>query len=346
MISVTQKDRFTGCLLGGAVGDALGAPVEFMTAAEIHRRFGPDGISDYAPAYGRTGAITDDTQMALFTAEGLVLHRARNVEGPMAASVYHAYLRWLSTQEVVGKGSLLRQHGSCSIVDGMLIGFPALHARRAPGNACLSSLSSGKMGTPADPVNNSKGCGTVMRIAPVGLFLGNETAVFDTACEVAAITHGHPTGYLAAGCLALIIHRLRLGDDLGEAIRKGEIALEGRPHSGECRAAVEAALTAWKEAPVSFETVERLGGGWVAEEALAIGLYCALAAGDDFEKGVRLAVNHGGDSDSTGAVAGNLLGALLGREAIPERYLALLELKEVIQEVAEDLLEGAEPAAT
>jgi ADP-ribosylglycohydrolase len=109
---------------------------------------------------------------------------------------------------------------------------------------------------------------------------------------------------------------------------------------------VETAVTAWKEAPVSSETVERLGGGWVAEEALAIGLYCALVAGGDFGKGVRLAVNHGGDSDSTGAVTGNLMGTLLGRGAIPERYLAGLELKEVIEEVAEDLFAGAEPAAT
>ena len=66
------RDRVRGCLLGGAVGDALGAPVEFMERSEIVARFGEQGIRDYAPAYGRLGAITDDTQMSLFTAEGML----------------------------------------------------------------------------------------------------------------------------------------------------------------------------------------------------------------------------------------------------------------------------------
>jgi ADP-ribosyl-[dinitrogen reductase] hydrolase len=343
---IKTGDRFTGCLLGGAVGDALGAPVEFKTAAEIHRRFGPEGLSDYEPAYGRKGAITDDTQMTLFTAEGLILHRARKGDGPIVESVYHAYLRWLSTQKEIGEGALLKQHGSCGMADGILTGFPALHSRRAPGNACLSSLSSGRMGTIQRPINNSKGCGGVMRIAPAGLFLGENAAVFDAACEIAAITHGHPTGYLAAGCQALIIHRLRVGASLQDAVESALAVLETRPRHEETSAAVRAAIRAWKSEPASFDTVENLGAGWIAEEALAIGVYCALAAGEDFEKGVRLAVNHGGDSDSAGAVAGNILGALLGRGAIPQRYLESLELAEVIEEIGVDLFERADPAVT
>lgn len=344
--TMRNKDRFDGCLLGGAVGDALGAPVEFMTTAAIHRRFGPAGVSDYEPAYGRKGAITDDTQMTLFTAEGLILHRARKSDGPVVESVYPAYLRWLSTQKEIGQGALLKQHGSCSMVDGILTGFSALHSRRAPGNACLSSLSSGRMGTLQAPINNSKGCGGVMRIAPVGLFLEDDAAVFDAGCEIAAITHGHPTGYLAAGCLSLIIRRLKLGEPLPDAVQSALALLEARPHHEETSTAVRAALTAWNTQPPSVGTVERLGAGWIAEEALAIGLYCALAAGDDFEKGVCLAVNHGGDSDSTGSIAGNILGTLLGREAIPRRYLENLELAEVIEEIAMDLFQKADPAVT
>lgn len=64
------RDRYQGCLLGGAVGDALGAPLEFMRRSEILQAFGPKGITDLVPAYGKLGAITDDTQMTLFTAEG------------------------------------------------------------------------------------------------------------------------------------------------------------------------------------------------------------------------------------------------------------------------------------
>jgi ADP-ribosylglycohydrolase len=88
--------------------------------------------------------------------------------------------------------------------------------------------------------------------------------------------------------------------------------------------------------------IARLGEGWVGEEALAIGIYCALVAGTDFAYGVRLAVNHDGDSDSTGAIAGNILGALLGSQSIPAEWLARLELRAVIETVGRDLLTGFE----
>ena len=80
-----------------------------------------------------------------------------------------------------------------------------------------------------------------------------------------------------------------------------------------------------------------LGGGWTGEEALAISVYCSLVYPDNFEKAVILAVNHGGDSDSTGAITGNILGLYLGEEAIPAGWLEKLELKEVIRKMAEDL---------
>jgi ADP-ribosylglycohydrolase len=92
----------------------------------------------------------------------------------------------------------------------------------------------------------------------------------------------------------------------------------------------------------SPEVIERMGGGWVGEEALAISLYCALVSQDDFARGVLLAVNHSGDSDSTGAITGNLLGLTLGVDAIPEKWLAELELREEIEAVAGDLFKRFE----
>jgi ADP-ribosylglycohydrolase len=82
--------------------------------------------------------------------------------------------------------------------------------------------------------------------------------------------------------------------------------------------------------------VESLGAGWVATEALAIALYCTLAT-RSFEEAVILAVNHSGDSDSTGALAGSLAGTLYGEEAVPERWTADLELHGQIAAVADDL---------
>ena len=93
---ITMRDRYRGCLLGGAVGDALGAGIEFASLAEIRREHGPAGVTGYVPCYGRSGTITDDTQMTLFTAEGLL--RARRHGGDVPAALWQAYQRWLVTQ--------------------------------------------------------------------------------------------------------------------------------------------------------------------------------------------------------------------------------------------------------
>jgi len=329
---LTGRDRVAGCLLGGAVGDALGAPVEFLCLSEIRARFGPEGIRGYAPAYGRLGAITDDTQMTLFTAEGLIRarqrHRERGICKP-AMVIWHAYLRWLGTQGIQRfDPELPAQH------DGWLYERPEPHSRRAPGNTCLSALESGEFGTVERPLNTSKGCGGVMRLAPVGLIADE---LFKVGCETAAITHGYPTGYLAAGFLAHLIAALVRGRDLDGAIAAAREELRKWHDHEDCLAAVDGAVHHASRACPTAEEVEELGAGWVAEEALAISLFCALRA-DDFAYGLRLAVNHSGDSDSTGAITGSILGCLWGRSSIPDAMLADLELRDVIEELSSDLL--------
>jgi len=202
--------HFKGCLLGGAVGDVLGAPIELISLAQIRSTYGDQGLTGYAPAYGRKGAITDDTQMLLFTSEGLILSRVRHEyqDGEVAPVLYHAYLRWLYTQNIHCQGQLIKDYGTCSIVDGILTGHKELFSQRAPGNSCLSALQSGKMGTIENPINNSKGCGGVMRIAPVGFACQDAEKAFQMGCECAAITHGHATGYLASGFFAALISRI------------------------------------------------------------------------------------------------------------------------------------------
>ncbi len=334
------RDRYRGCLLGGAVGDALGAPVEFLGRDEILRRFGPGGVRDYAPAYGRLGAITDDTQMALFCAEGLLRAHVRcqlRGIGPVFASVTaHAYLRWLYTQG--NKHKLLTEPES-----GWLIRQRDLFSRRAPGNTCLAALRAmPSFGEPA--ANDSKGCGGVMRVAPVGLLYGRysddgeafDAEVFRTGVEDAALTHGHPSGQLPSGVLALVIALLARGHDLPSAVERTRAELRRHDGHRETLEAVDRAVELASARPGDPGALSSLGGGWVAEEALAIGLYCALGA-RDLESAVVLAVNHSGDSDSTGAITGNLLGARWGVPAIPARWLGPLELQPVIEAVADDL---------
>jgi len=331
--------HFGGCLLGGAVGDALGAPVEFLNIHEIRAKYGPAGIADYDLAYGRRGAITDDTQMTLFTAEGVLRADVRwhhkGICHP-ASVIHHAYIRWLHTQ-----GERSRSQFSQEKMDGWLIGVESLNARRAPGNTCLSALRGANMGTVDQPLNDSKGCGGVMRVAPIGLAARDEGAAFALGCEAAAITHGHPSGYYSAGCFASVIQNLTEGRTLPDAIERTLRIVGDSKNTGheECSAAIREAIALWHDADMapSPEAIGRMGGGWVGEEALAIALYCALSAQDDFARGVLLAVNHSGDCDSTGAITGNLLGLMLGIDAIPARWLDGLELREEIEALAYDL---------
>jgi len=339
-------DRVAGCLLGGAAGDALGAPLEFMSRAAIVRRFGAQGIRDHAHAYGRLGAITDDTQMTLFTAEGLL--RAASRERPPAhascvAEVALAYQRWLLTQE----GNPRAHRGASG-----LLGVPELHSRRAPGTTCLSALAAARGDRLRDTVgkappvqqrasNDSKGCGGVMRVAPAGLLLARTLddaealprEAFALGADLAALTHGHPSGYLTGGVLAALVALLVRGVSLGNALDRAMAALaEHRGHE-ETLSALESARTLAAAGPANHAVLARLGEGWVAEEALAISVYCALCA-PDFEQALVVAVNHSGDSDSTGAITGNLLGAAAGTAQIPERWLEPLELAALTREIA------------
>lgn len=337
------RDRYRGCLLAGAAGDALGAPVEFMSLSQILKTFGEPGIRDYAVTYGRIGAITDDTQMTLYTAEGMLRAYTRMMDrgiGPSFRSVTaRAYLRWLYTQ---GIRSPLPDP---TAIDGWLSMQRPLFDRRAPGNTCLSALRA--MTSIDDKAgNDSKGCGGVMRAAPAGMLMAHWledverhariAEIFSIGCDIAAITHGHPSGYLTAGVLAVLIALLLKGDSLDVALDEALAELRRHPRHEETLRAIDDARMLTRTRPGERAALTTLGEGWVAEEALAMSVYCALSA-SDIESGILLAVNHGDDSDSTGSITGNLLGAMHGEAGIPRRWLEQLELREVIGAVADDL---------
>ncbi len=336
------KRRYRGCLLGGAIGDALGAPVEFMSLTEIRETFGRAGITEFTTAFNRKGAITDDTQMTLFTAEGLlrayVAGAARGELAAVAPFVANAYARWLATQDMTpGVADFDR--------DGWLFAVRELFEQRVPGASCLAALEQmTRLGERTQ--NDSKGCGGVMRSAPVGLWcarlddgLSSERIArraLELGSDLAGLTHGHPTGRLSAGAFAAIVALLVQEVTLPAAVASVKALLMRHPGHAETLHAIERAEAVAATGIPRAEALVELGEGWTAEEALAIALASALAA-PDFETGVRLAVNHDGDSDSTAAIAGNLLGALHGVEGIPKRWLLGLELRRVVLETADDL---------
>lgn len=305
-----------------------------MHFVEITRQYGKRGIEGLV--CGKTGfaEITDDTQMTLFTAEGLLRAHSRFAERGIChlpTVVFNAYQRWIVTQ------GYPKYEQYDWFYDGWLIDIKELYARRDPGNTCLSTLLSRKMGTIEEPANNSKGCGGVMRVAPVGLFSDTHRA-FEMAAELAAITHGHPSGYLSAGMLAYIIASIIEGQDIEAAVNSMIPKLKAYEEHEECLIALRQALELLGSKMPDHEAVETIGEGWVGEEALAISLYCALKYQGDFRKALIAAVNHGGDSDSTGSITGNIVGAYLGMSKIPEEWVDKLELKTVIVEMADDLL--------
>ena len=355
----SRLDAIRGCLFGGAVGDALGYPVEFLDENTIFNRYGSGGIREYEkdPETGKA-LISDDTQMSLFTANGLLVGDTRGAMRGIRtwprAYVAKAYQDWLKTQEStireVNSHERFTEEGGYS----WLLDVPELYSLRAPGNTCLSAL---REGTDFDDYvaakrNDSKGCGGIMRAAPLGAEdypWDMETLDMESA-QLAAVTHGHSLGYMPAAVLVHIIHRI-VFPPKGSRMPLKEIILEaeetiGRIFSGdenlpELKRMIDLAVElAENGAAGDLDNIHRLGEGWVAEETLGISLYCALRYEDDFSAGVIAAVNHDGDSDSTGAVTGNILGALHGYSAIEEKWKKDLELSDVILELADDLCQG------
>jgi ADP-ribosylglycohydrolase len=308
----------------------LGWPVEFQQLERILDGHGPEGVVSLRRPRGGLAEVTDDTQMTLFTAEGLLLTEHLADTDAVLRSVHAAYQRWLRTQRLAApQGD--RTEG--------LLGEAWLYASRAPGNACLSGLDAHPdfptglpvaLGAPGPVNTHSKGCGTVMRSAPFGLLgLGVDRA-FELATDAAQLTHGHPTGALAAGAFAALVERLVEGEEPAAAVRRTIEQTAAHPNSAETVEALARAQRLAAEAPdgdakADFETVERVGLGWIAEECLAIAVYCLLAAGTDTRRALTLAVTHSGDSDSTGSVCGNLLGSAYGAAALPQDWLSEVE---------------------
>lgn len=305
-------------LVAGAIGDSLGAEIEFLKLPDIRALF-PDGLDDLPPHDGLRGAITDDTQMTLFTAEGLI--DAISSDGDPVACVQDALMRWYGTQTTRPDGS-----------ETGLAADARLHVSRAPGITCMSALSNRAIAA----VNDSKGCGTIMRVAPVA-FLATRDRVRDLAIRTSALTHGHRTGQLAAAFWAELLADVAQGAGLEDAAHALLAIYRRLPGAGETVAAVEAALRAPRDGRP--ETVESLGGGWIAEQALAIALHACLA-GRDLDHALRIAVTHGGDSDSTGAIAGNMLGLLHVDHVAEHRFASVIECADLIRALARDMAQA------
>ncbi|MFF7858703.1 ADP-ribosylglycohydrolase family protein [Streptomyces sp. NPDC007904] len=326
------RSRVRGTLLGVAVGDALGAPVDGLGVDAIREAHGAGGVVDLAPAYGRRGAVTHHTQLTLFSVDGLIRAQVRRDTGAWhpPTDLHRAYLRWAATQRDWGPDERRAE-------DGWLARQEWLYARRDPARALLLGLGDETMGTSEAPKNPGEaGPEAAARSAPFGLLVGWEPQlVAQLAVECAAQTHGHPTGCLAAGAYAVIVHGLARGESLDAAVQRTLALLAARPGHQPVSDALQRALGAVRQGLPTPERVARLTGAGTAEGLVAAAVYCALV-GEDVRHGLCLAVNQDGPSAVAGALTGGLLGALHGETALPPAWLAELEGRPTILELADD----------
>lgn len=372
-------DKYRGCLLGGAAGDALGYAIEFDREEAIAARYGSRGIRNYRLDKRGLAPFSDDTQMTLYTANSLLCSLAAlsaqasggaqassgaqasggtqasggaqasgdapALVSPTALAAYapaqmaQFYVEWMYTQ--VSPYPLAEPKAWIS-------NLPELFASRAPGITCLNACEA--MASGAKVVNNSKGCGGIMRMAPAGLintspgFSGVELQRL--GAQLAELTHRHELGWMPAGVFAHIVSLLARNESCSvreaatQALNTLPEAFPNAHYLGQLQELLRYTLRLADSDIPDLEAIHALGEGWVAEEALAIGLLCSLRYENDFEGAITSAVNHGGDSDSTGAIAGNIVGAHLGLAGIPQRYLEHLELRDTISKIADDLFAG------
>lgn len=362
-------DCIRGSLMGGAAGDALGYPVEFMSRQSILSEYGSSGIKTFELDCSGKALVSDDTQMTLFTANGILMGITRGymrgIGGKPENYVDGAYVDWYYTQ--TGEK---REDKNYDFHYTWLRDLPELAHRRAPGNTCLRACSD--MLHNRKVANNSKGCGGIMRVAPLALMLAGYMArdgrcpysitdMFEAGAHIARVTHLHPLGFLPAGMLTEFLFKLvplspeeakeritKIAENTVETLENafvGEYAEEKRFLAELTRKAIRLA----QSSTADYLAIEELGKGWTGEEAWAISLFCAIRHIDSIHDAIVASVNHNGDSDSTGSITGNIMGAIYGYEEIKRQRLFCpndknfedtIELAKIILAIADDLTTG------
>lgn len=308
-----MKARYEGAMLGLAIGDALGFPVEFIGSEEIRRRHGPGGVTDFLrPAHHALGSYTDDTQMSLAVAEALLRAGDGALEDVMVAI----------------SGRLVRWAGSPS-------------NDRAPGSTTMSACRRLAGGRPwrESGIPESKGCGSTIRTAPIGLYCHADRArLIEVASNSSLATHGHPCAVAGAVGNALAVSLALDGTPPAEILSAViEVGAELSPEFGAKVREVEGVLSMPPDG--AFDV---LGDAWVAEEAIACALYCFLRSPDDYSATVLAGANASGDSDSIACIAGGISGAYNGADAIPDTWRERVENSALLSATAIKLCDAAQ----
>ena len=333
-----MESRFRGCLLGMAVGDAMGAAVEKKSYEEICETYGPAGLLGYDTVNG-LAEITSYTQVAAYALNGLLLGISRGQTHDAMAYITMALKEWASVQHFPKDP----HRRNC-----WLRGIPAFRRRKCMDPRTLDALTRDVLGTPKKPSNQADGPGSLTVAVAVGMYFHPERTQFHKigvlGAQTVALTHGDPTAFLSGSVLAYVIAAIlndpegdleshfrmaaqtvadQFGKEFSQALRMQKLLLE----------VMEKAKDPTRNAVEMMEAI----GCKTAERVLAGAMYAVLAGRGDFDASAIIAVNHSGKSAAVGAVTGAILGAKLGETALPEFYLECLEAAQVLPELATDL---------
>ena len=340
-----KQSTYRGCLLGMAVGDAMGYTVDNRSLHEIREDYGPNGLLGYDLVNGYAD-VTSYTQLAAFTCNGLLFGLTRGqMTGKMAPFIKYIALacsEWAGQQRAWGRPAknycwLGRKEEICR--------------RHCMETRMVEQLLQGKYGTLEMPMGNANGPQSLTTAIGVGLFFHKdrmEQAEIDRlGAEATALTHGSPTAFLSGAVLAHMMSKLLRSPKapLKKVVLEAVEALKeqfGHQYSQAFDLAnlIRSAITLSENHSIpTTEVMERLGCDNAAK-VLAGAVYACLVSQNDFDRAMVVAVNHSGRSAAVGAIAGAILGIRLGEEALPEFYIECLEPAEVLRELADDLYTG------
>ncbi|MHA1928131.1 MAG: ADP-ribosylglycohydrolase family protein [Candidatus Thorarchaeota archaeon] len=297
-------------MLGLAIGDAIGAATEFLVYDEIRRRFPPNGVTSFKPFRGlRSGSYTDDTEMSIAVAKGLV-NTSDFTSDDIMDSIAKEFIDWKDSTS----------------------------SSRSPGNTCMASVSRLQAGKHWSKAGNSdsKGCGTAMRSAPIGLAYWHAlNALKVIASKSSLITHGHPAATAGSIGTAYLVAKAILETPFSKSVEDLNRFTEGiSPDFTERLELVPEAL----EMDDNKRAHELLGKGWVAEEAVAGAIFAVAKHPESFKDIILEAANSGGDTDSKACIAGAIAGARLGRKAIPSGWVEGIENRQLLSDLSRRLI--------
>ena len=327
-----------GCLLGMAVGDAMGYTVDGKSWAQIREDYGPNGLLGYDLANG-CAEVSSYTQMGAYAANGLLLGVTRGRPELYTRYVQLAMKEWARRQDLPRDPEKYQ----CWVSH-----IPSLRRRHCRDSWMLDALRNLNPGTLERPINRSANPGSMLAAAMVGLIFDPERISMEQVTQlgaaVVATTHGAPEAFLSGAVLANILAQIlqdphkELKSQFLQAIETVD-GLYRNSYAQATQIASRLKLAMQMSTEDPQQIMEQLECDR-ADQCLAGALYACLASGGDFDTAMIVAVNHSGKSAAVGAMVGAILGAKLGRDALPDFYLESLEVVDVLTELSKDVAQG------